>query len=81
MSDDYGNTWTDISAGLEITQFYAFSNSQNNSQLIVAGSQDNGSNKLLNGVWTHVFGADGFEALTHSLMMISFIALTKAAEY
>jgi len=65
VSDDYGNTWTDISEGLEITQFYAFSNSQNNSQLIVAGSQDNGSNKLLNGVWTHVFGADGFEALTH----------------
>jgi len=65
VSDDYGDTWTDLSPGLEITQFYAFSNSQSNPKLMVAGAQDNGSNKFLNGTWTHVFGADGFEALTH----------------
>ena len=33
--------------------------------MIIAGAQDNGSNKFLDGTWTHVFGADGFEALTH----------------
>ncbi|HPF00028.1 MAG TPA: T9SS type A sorting domain-containing protein [Bacteroidales bacterium] len=65
VSDDYGDTWTDLSPGLEITQFYAFANSQTNSQMIVAGAQDNGSNVFLNGTWTHAFGADGFEALTY----------------
>lgn len=65
ISSDYGTTWTDLSAGLEITQFYAFANSKLDNQMIVAGAQDNGSNKLQNGTWTHVFGADGFDALTH----------------
>ncbi|MPM30191.1 hypothetical protein SDC9_76738 [bioreactor metagenome] len=65
LSTDFGNTWTDLSPGLEITQFYAFSNSQSNAQMIIAGAQDNGSNKLYDGTWTHVFGADGFEALNH----------------
>ncbi|PKP03756.1 MAG: hypothetical protein CVU11_07105 [Bacteroidetes bacterium HGW-Bacteroidetes-6] len=64
VSHDFGDTWNDISSGLEITQFYAFSNSKADDYFVVAGAQDNGSNMYDNGSWTHVFGADGFEALT-----------------
>ncbi len=74
VSHDFGNTWNDLSAGLEITQYYAFSNSSLNNNLIVAGAQDNGSNLFLNGTWTHVFGADGFEALTHPTDELTFYA-------
>jgi photosystem II stability/assembly factor-like uncharacterized protein len=58
-----GTNFSDLSAGLEITQFYALGGSEIQSDMIVAGAQDNGSNLLKNGSWTHLFGADGMEAL------------------
>ncbi|MBK7383595.1 MAG: hypothetical protein IPI81_09705 [Flavobacteriales bacterium] len=54
--------WTDLSAGLDIMQFYRLGGSELLPQLIMAGAQDNGSNRYQNGQWTHVFGADGMEA-------------------
>jgi len=62
VSDDHGEEWTDLSAGLDITQFYRLGGSEMQSDLIMAGAQDNGSNRFLNEAWTHVFGADGMEA-------------------
>lgn len=62
-SDDAGETWTDISAGLEITQFYKLGVYAGTSVKIGAGAQDNGCNVLFNGNWTHVFGADGMECI------------------
>ncbi len=62
VSEDNGEEWTDLSAGLDITQFYRLGGSELESDLIMAGAQDNGSNRFLNGEWTHVFGADGMEA-------------------
>ena len=49
-SDDVGLTWTDISAGLGITQFYRIASSPIDPNFIVAGAQDEGSNKLQGGV-------------------------------
>ncbi len=64
---DHGTNWTDISSGLGITQFYRLGCSALNSEHIAAGAQDIGSNVYLNGTWTHVYGADGMEALiSHS---------------
>lgn len=63
VSDDLGDTWTDLSAGLGITQFYRLGCSEFDGDIIVAGAQDNGSNLFQNGSWTHIFGADGFEAI------------------
>lgn len=74
ISLDFGATWNDISSGLAITQFYAFSNSPIDNDLIVGGAQDNGSNVFNNGTWTHVFGADGFEAITHPTDVNTFYA-------
>lgn len=64
VSPASGEDWSDLSAGIGNTQFYAFSNSRINGSLVVAGAQDNGSNVFKNGTWTHIYGADGFEALT-----------------
>ncbi|RLD65601.1 MAG: glycosyl hydrolase, partial [Bacteroidetes bacterium] len=58
-----GSSFTDLSNGLEISQFYAMGGSEIDPNMIVAGAQDNGSNLLKNGSWTHLFGADGMEAL------------------
>jgi photosystem II stability/assembly factor-like uncharacterized protein len=62
VSADDGEEWTDLSAGLDITQFYRLGGSELESDLIMAGAQDNGSNRFVDGQWTHVFGADGMEA-------------------
>ena len=59
---DGAEEWTDRSAGLSITQFYRLGGSELIPQLIMAGAQDNGSNRYQNGQWTHVYGADGMEA-------------------
>lgn len=60
---DLGQTWSDLSFGLGITQFYRLGLDPNNPNVIIAGAQDNGSNIYNNGTWYHIFGADGMEAL------------------
>ena len=62
MSVNGAEEWTDLSAGLDITQFYRMGGSEMLPYKFVAGAQDNGTNLLLNGNWTHVYGADGMEA-------------------
>jgi PKD repeat protein len=58
-----GNTWTDLSNGLGITQIYRIGVSQTNPNLIITGNQDNGS-KLVNGTyWNDVTGGDGMECI------------------
>jgi photosystem II stability/assembly factor-like uncharacterized protein len=60
---DGGEDWVWIGAGLRITQFYRFSNSQTDADRVIAGAQDNGT-KLVNGtVWSDHIGGDGMEAL------------------
>jgi len=64
-SDDFGSNWTDISEGLGISQVYRLASSPADPDFIVCGSQDNGSNRLQNGHWTHIYGADGMQPMTH----------------
>ena len=61
-STDGGNDWTDKSTGLNIMQFYRMGGSELVPDVVMAGSQDNGSNMLEGGIWTHVNGGDGMEA-------------------
>lgn len=71
-SIDNGNTWGDLSSGMEIMQFYGFGVSAQNAYKIIGGAQDNGTNYLNNNTWVHVLGADGMEAAidpTNSLIM------------
>lgn len=63
---DHGNSWVDISMGLGISQFYCLGSCESEPYIIAAGAQDIGSNLLKNGQWTHVFGADGMEAIVNN---------------
>ena len=77
--DTYGNTlycgsdggtfknvnntvWENISFGLNISQIYWLSSSSDGTR-ISTGCQDNGTNRSINGVWTHIKGADGTATL------------------
>ncbi|HRH67151.1 MAG TPA: hypothetical protein PLU53_12690, partial [Bacteroidia bacterium] len=63
MTDDGGSNWTDLSNTLGIKQYYRMSQSASDPYLIYAGAQDNGTDRLSNGVWTPVYGADGMECI------------------
>jgi photosystem II stability/assembly factor-like uncharacterized protein len=60
---DLGATWSWIGSGLRVTQFYRFGTSQTDPDRIIAGSQDNGTKSVNNGVWSDELGGDGMEAL------------------
>ena len=55
------NKWVDISDGLEISQFYRLGKSSANSNKLVAGAQDNGTEMLTDGIWQAIRGGDGME--------------------
>jgi len=59
-SGNNGNSWTDLSNGLQISQFYRIAVSVQDPDLILAGSQDNGTNLFSeeNG-YVHLLGGDG----------------------
>jgi len=61
-SRDGGNSWENLTTGLQITEFYRFS-VHASPFMILGGTQDNGTNLLKNGVWAHLLGADGMEAI------------------
>ncbi len=62
VSDNGAASWTDLSAGLDITQFYRMGGSELLPNLVMAGAQDNGTFTFEHDQWTHVYGADGMEA-------------------
>ena len=60
-STDDGTEWSNLSNGLQITQFYRLGGSPTDASLVIAGAQDNGMNLMSGGDWAHVLGADGME--------------------
>ncbi|MBK8549715.1 MAG: T9SS type A sorting domain-containing protein [Ignavibacteria bacterium] len=62
-STNNGTNWIDRSPGLDIMQFYRIGGTPSNANFIIGGTQDNGSNIFKNGILTHIFGADGGEAI------------------
>jgi len=63
VSSDNGNNWTDISDGLQISQFYRFGVSQTVQDLVIGGTQDNGTFLKNNLNWSAVIGGDGMECI------------------
>lgn len=61
FTTDRGDTWRDISDGLQITQFYRLSQSADNKNMIIAGSQDNGTSKYTHAGWKGINGGDGMD--------------------
>jgi hypothetical protein len=63
-SDNVGTNWTDISSGIQPTQFYKIAGYPSNTNLIIGGTQDNGSDKYTGtSTFTHMFGADGMDCM------------------
>lgn len=56
-----GSSWADISNQMEIAQQYRIGLSTSNPSLIIAGHQDNGTNKLNGTNWTEIYGGDGMD--------------------
>ncbi|NVK52124.1 MAG: T9SS type A sorting domain-containing protein [Flavobacteriaceae bacterium] len=55
------NFYVSKTQGMGIHQFYKIGISQTSPAIITGGSQDNGANVLIGGVWKHWLGADGME--------------------
>lgn len=66
-STNGGNSFVDLSSGLNIAQYYRIGGSEQVPHKIIGGTQDNGCNLLHNGVSLHTNGADGMEALISPL--------------
>ena len=63
VSTDNGDNWTDISDGLKITQFYSLGVSQTVQDMVITGSQDNGTFLKNGSNWDPVIGGDGMECI------------------
>ena len=60
-SIDAAVSWTDISEGMTVRQFYRIGVSKTDEDRVSGGSQDNGTGVLRDGVWYDWLGADGME--------------------
>lgn len=63
-STDNGITWTNIWDGLEIMQFYRIAGVEADQDLMIGGTQDNGTNKYIGTATVdHILGADGMDGM------------------
>lgn len=60
-STDEAISWTDITSGLGIRQFYRIGASQTDIDRVSGGSQDNGTGIIVSETWYDWLGADGME--------------------
>lgn len=61
VSENGGISFTDKTAGAQISQFYKVSVSKQTSTNIVGGLQDNGGHAYSGGLWKNYYGADGMD--------------------
>jgi PKD repeat protein/photosystem II stability/assembly factor-like uncharacterized protein len=62
-STDGASTWTNLTEGISIRQFYKIGTSKNDPYKILGGSQDNGTSVYTNDYWHEWLGADGMECV------------------
>ncbi len=61
VSDNEGNSFTDLTEGLQIGQFYKVATSKLSSTKLMGGLQDNGGYAYSNEIWKNYYGADGMD--------------------
>lgn len=64
-TNNSGASFSDLSSNLQISQQYRLGLSASNSNLILTGWQDNGTNLKNNLAWSQVIGGDGMECAIH----------------
>lgn len=62
-SNDSGESWTNLSEGICIRQFYRIGGTRSNPNKYLGGSQDNGTSVFTEDEWHEWLGADGMECL------------------
>lgn len=62
-SDNQGNSWTQISSGMAISQIYKIGSSATVKDLVINGYQDNGTATLTPTGWKTVMGGDGMDCV------------------
>jgi hypothetical protein len=60
-STNAGSSFTDLTAGMQISQFYRIAVSNQTSSKMVGGLQDNGGHAFNNNTWQNYYGADGMD--------------------
>jgi len=61
VSNDNGMNFTDLTAGLQISQFYKVAVSKQSASKMVGGLQDNGGHAYSSSAWKNYYGADGMD--------------------
>ena len=61
VSANNGSNFTDLTAGVQISQFYRIAVSKQSSANMVGGLQDNGGHAYSGGQWKNYYGADGMD--------------------
>ncbi|MBN2729230.1 MAG: T9SS type A sorting domain-containing protein [Bacteroidales bacterium] len=57
--------WQDISAGIHANEYYRIGLCRAKDDMVIGGTQDNGTFLFNNGTWIQTFGGDGMEAFIH----------------
>ncbi|PSG90190.1 T9SS type A sorting domain-containing protein [Aurantibacter aestuarii] len=60
-STNAGSSFTDLTEGMQISQFYRIAVSKQTSTKMVGGLQDNGGHAFNNNTWQNYYGADGMD--------------------
>ena len=61
VSEDNGVNFADLTAGVQISQFYKIAVSKQSAANMVGGLQDNGGHAYSGGQWKNYYGADGMD--------------------
>jgi hypothetical protein len=56
-----GQSWTDHTAGLVISQIYKIGQDPSDTTHLIIGMQDNGTSTMINNIWADTRGGDGME--------------------
>jgi Secretion system C-terminal sorting domain len=72
VSNDNGTTFTDLTGGLQISQFYKVAVSKQSASKMVGGLQDNGGYAYTNNAWKNYYGADGMDTAVNPYNSNSF---------
>lgn len=66
-TEDGGLTWADLGDNIHIKQYYKMATGVNNTNVIYAGAQDNGTDRTNGASWDHVYGGDGMDCAVDPL--------------
>ena len=61
VSENNGSNFTDLTAGVQISQFYKIAVSKQTASKMMGGLQDNGGYAYSNNQWKNYYGADGMD--------------------